>query len=329
MKGEQSGGRALVVHEGVVIRESRGAYEVETEQGIVTCAIRSKLRKCLIYPESRSRRPSVERVTHTETMTPVVVGDRVRIERAPDGTGVIEAVLPRRTKLSRPDPGRLAREQVIIANADQLLAVFAVKEPDPHVRLLDRLLIAAEAGDLTPVICFNKMDLLGPGSDSPDIAVCYARIGYRVIRTSALSGQGVDELGDALRDRLSALAGPSGVGKTSLLNRLQPGLGLKIQEISQSTGKGRHTTSQLALHKLDQGGMVIDTPGLRAFGLWEVTQDKLPTFFPEMRPYLGHCKFARNCSHVHEPGCAIKEAVASGAIATERYESYVKLWREL
>lgn len=317
----------MAVAEGIVIREHRGAYDVETDRGVITCAIRSRLRKCLVYPESENRRPSVEMVTRTETATPVAVGDRVRIELAPDGTGVIEAVLPRRTKLSRSAPGRRALEQVIIANADQLVVMFAVRDPDPHLRLLDRFLIAAEVGELMPVICLNKMDLFRP--DLPDIATLYARAGYRVIKTSARSGQGMEHLREALRDRLSVIAGPSGVGKTSLLNRLQPGLGLKVQEVRQSTGKGRHTTSYLALYKLDHGGMVIDTPGLREFGLWDISQHELPALFPEMRPYLGQCKFTRNCSHVHEPGCAIKDAVASGAIAIERYESYTQLRKDL
>lgn len=315
------------MNEGIVIREYRGMYEVETGRGVVPCVIRSKLRKNLIYPESPNRRQTVETVARTETVNPVVVGDRVQIEDAPDGTGVIETVLPRRTKLSRPAPGRRGLEQVMIANADQLVIVFAVKEPDPHPRLLDRVLIAAEAGNVTPVICFNKIDLLGP--DCLDLAGRYERVGYRVIRTSTLSGQGVEDLRQALRDRLSAMTGPSGVGKTSLLNRLQPGLGLKVQELSQATGKGRHTTTALAIYKLESGGMVVDTPGIRAFELWQVSQDDLPAFFPEMRPYLGQCRFDRNCSHVSEPNCAIKQAVAVGAITAERYESYVKLWKEV
>lgn len=316
----------MALDEGMVIREFRGVYDVETAHGVITCNIRSRLHKRLIYPESESRRPTVEAVARTDTMTPVAVGDRVRLQRMPDDTGVIEAVLPRRTKLSRVAPGRRTAEQVIIANADQLVIVFAVKEPTPRLRLLDRFLIAAELGGLVAIICLNKIDLYTP--DLPDIAGRYTRIGYRVILTSARTGQGIDALCDALKNRLSAIAGPSGVGKSSLLNRIQPGLGIKVQEISEATGKGRHTTSGLAAYKLDTGGRVIDTPGIREFGLWAMEPARLPVHFPEIRPYLDGCRFL-DCAHIHEPDCAVKAAVEEGAISQERYESYIRLREEL
>jgi ribosome biogenesis GTPase len=316
----------MVLDEGIVIREHRGAYEVETPRGEVLCALRSKLRKALIYPESENRRHTVETVNRIEAVAPVVVGDRVRIERFPDATGVIEEVFPRRSKLSRAAPGRRGVEQVIIANADQLVLVFAVRNPAPHLRLLDRLLIAAEAGGLTPLVCLNKMDLWTP--DLPDIRSLYERIGYRVLPTSAYTGQGVEALGEVLKDRLSAIAGPSGAGKTSLLNALQPGLGLKVREISQATGKGRHTTTYLAAHKLDRGGMVIDTPGIREFSLWKLSPGELPDLFPEMRPYAKTCRF-HNCTHMREPDCGIRQAVTEGVIAPERYDSFAILRKEL
>ena len=312
--------------EGIVVRGHRGSFEVETENGSVLCALRSKLKKTLVYPESDNRYRSVEAVESIGAISPVAIGDRVRIVRSLDDTGAIEEVLPRHTKLSRAAPGRRVVEQVIIANADQLVVVFSVKNPSPHLRLMDRLLIAAEMGGLKPVICLNKMDLWT--EDMPDINALYAGIGYRVISTSATAGEGIDELAKVLRDHLSAIAGPSGVGKTTLLNCIQPGLGLKVREVSQSTGKGRHTTSYLAAHKLDQGGMVIDTPGIREFSLWEIEPDDLPGWFPEMEPYLNGCKY-QDCAHVHEPHCAVKEAVDDGTISQERYASYVQLRGEL
>ena len=305
-----------------MIREHRGVFDVETEHGTVVCTLRSKLKKSLIYPERDDNRHTVDTVEPIGVVSPVVIGDRVRIERSQDNTGAIEEVLPRRTKLSRAAPGRRGVEQVIIANADHLFIIFAVKNPVPHLQLLDRLLIAAEVGQLTPIICLNKMDLWHPGL--PDIRARYVQIGYRVISTSAQTDQGINELGEAFRNRLSVIAGPSGVGKTSLLNLLQPGLGLKVREVSRATGQGRHATSYLAAHKLDRGGMVIDTPGVREFRLWEIKPDELPFWFPEMRPYLERCRFV-DCAHIHEPDCAIKDAIASGAISPERHNSYVHL----
>jgi ribosome biogenesis GTPase len=309
-------------NEGVVIREHRGAFEVETDQGTVLCTLRSRLRKNLVYPESENRRRSVEAIQAIEATSPVAIGDRVRIVRFPDGTGAIEETLPRRSWLSRSAPGRRMVEQVIAANLDQLLIVFAVRRPEPHLRLLDRLLVAAEMGNITPVICLNKMDLWTP--DLPDIHSIYTDAGYMVINASAHTGQGVDELRALLTHRFSAIAGPSGVGKTSLLNRIQPDLGLRIKEVSETTGRGRHTTSYLAAHRLDGGGMVIDTPGVREFALWRCPSESLPEMFPEMRPWMNACRFT-NCAHVHEPDCRIKEKVDDGTINRERYESYVAL----
>lgn len=312
--------------EGMVIREHRGAFEVETADGAVSCTLRSKLHKTLVYPESQNRRQTVENVGRIDMVAPVVIGDLVRLKRFPDGTGVIEEVMPRKSKLSRLSPGHRPVEQVIIANADQIVLVFAIRDPTPHLRFLDRLLIAAEAGNLAPVICLNKTDLRTP--DLPDIGPMYEQAGYRVLSTSAYTGQGIEALQETLKHRISAVAGPSGAGKTSLLNRIQPGLGLKVREVSQATGRGRHTTSYLAMHKLDQGGMVIDTPGLREFGLWKPSLDHLPEMFPEMRAVLDGCRF-HNCTHLHEPGCGVRQAVADGGIAQERYDSFVALYEEV
>ena len=315
----------MAFSEGTVVREHRGAFAVEVTDGVVLCTLRSKLRKTLIYPTSSGRRQIVESVGRLDVIAPVVVGDRVRIDRFPDGAGAIEEVLPRRSKLSRLAPGRRLMEQVIIANADQIVLVVSAKEPPPNLRFLDRLLVSAEAGNLTSIICINKMDLWT--SAMPDIRSIYEPIGYQVLGVSARTGQGVETLGEVLKDKISAIAGPSGVGKTSLLNYLQPGLGLKVREVSQATGKGRHTTSYLAAHKLDRGGLVIDTPGVREFALWKLLPYELPEMFPEMRPFLDTCRF-HNCTHLSEPGCAIKQAVLKGQIAPERYASFAALLQE-
>lgn len=315
----------MAFSEGTVIREHRGAFAVEVSDGVVLCTLRSKLRKTLIYPTSTGRRQIVESVGRLDVIAPVVVGDRVRIDRFSDGAGAIEEVLPRRSKLSRLAPGRRLMEQVIIANADQIVLVVSAREPPPNLRFLDRLLVSAEAGNLTSIICINKMDLWT--ADMPDIRSIYEPVGYQVLGVSAHTGQGVETLGAVLKDKISAIAGPSGVGKTSLLNYLQPGLGLKVREVSQATGKGRHTTSYLAAHKLDQGGLVIDTPGVREFALWKLRPDELPGLFPEMRPWLDTCRF-HNCTHLSEPGCAIKQAVQDGQVAPERYASFAALRQE-
>ncbi len=312
--------------EGIVIREHRGVFDVETRHGVFACALRSRLKKSLIYPERDNQHHSVEKVGRNSTVNPVAIGDRVRVVEDRGETGAIEEVLPRRSKLSRLAPGRRQVEQIMIANADYLVVVFSVRNPLPNLQLLDRLLVAAEAGNLAPVICLNKIDL--PYDDSPGIAGIYERCGYRVIPTSSVTLHGVDVLKTTLRNRISAIAGPSGAGKTSLLNAMQPGLGLRVREVNRTTGRGRHTTSYLAAHKLEVGGLVIDSPGIREFSLWAVSPRELPLLFPEMRDHLTGCRF-HDCTHVHEPDCTLRRALSAGAVSRERYDSYVALRNEL
>jgi len=266
---------------------------------------------------------------------PIAIGDVVRwIAIGPEAGQILE-VLPRRNQLARrsavPMPSAHAHEQIIAANVDQIVAVFAAANPRPAWNLLDRYLVSAVATDIPALICLTKMDLLEGRAEAEEIRAVmaeYQTIGYPVVLTSAVTGEGLNDLNAALRDRLSVFVGKSGVGKTSLLNALDPGLGLRVQETSRSTGKGRHTTTHFEMFALAGGGSIIDTPGIREFGLWDVAQDDLALFFPEMRPFVGTCKFGLDCEHDQEPGCAIRKAVSAGTISPYRYQSYLKLKRE-
>jgi ribosome biogenesis GTPase len=211
--------------------------------------------------------------------------------------------------------------------------VFAAANPTPKWNMLDRYLAAVESLDLPALIVITKLDLVTgkSGEIQPELMEMvqeYRRIGYPVLLTSAVTGEGMAELHQALSDRTSVLLGKSGVGKTALLNKLQPGLGLRVNEVSQATGKGRHTTTHLEMFPLDFGGAIVDTPGVREFGLWDVDEDDLALFYREMRPYVGKCKFGLDCRHADEPGCAIRKAVMEGSISPHRYQSFLKLKEE-
>ncbi len=291
---------------GLVIYAYAGRYEVQSGSQRVICLLRGRLKRA-------------KRLTDL-----LVAGDRVHWSPIGPGQGMIEEILPRDTQLSRPRPGLSASEDLIIANPDQAVFVFAVCQPEPSLRLLDRFLIAAEVNELPAVICANKVDLLDADEDPRELFGLYETIGYPVIYTSAVSGQGVAALRERLSGKLSVLTGPSGAGKTSLLNAVQPELGLTTRQISYSTGKGRHTTVTVRLFPLDAGGYVADTPGLREMGLWQIEPDELDWLFPEMRPFLGKCRFS-SCTHLHEPECAVQAAVEAGAVSEARYDSYCRL----
>jgi ribosome biogenesis GTPase len=301
--------------DGIVIQARSGRHRVQAGDEIVLCNIRGRLKQERLYTDL------------------VATGDRVLWQPTRPGRGVIEEVLPRETQLSRlrPGPGNVPVEHVIVANPDQVVFILAVIDPSPRLRMLDRLLVIAEHNDLPAIVCVNKIDLLAAADDPIEEARSlfglYEEIGYPVLYTSAKTGQGVDELGERLYCQLSVLSGPSGAGKTSLLNAIQPGLGLATREISDATGKGRHTTVGVRLWPLDAGGYVADTPGLREAGLWDIEPVELAWHFVEMRPYLADCRFS-SCGHTHEPGCAVKAAVERGEISIERYESYCRLLEE-
>jgi ribosome biogenesis GTPase / thiamine phosphate phosphatase len=337
--------------DGVVYKKCNGFYTVrpvDAPERAITCEISSRLRKELVYSNAspNAARQRVRQVRELEHSDPLAVGDRVRFRSIGEAAGLIVAVLPRRNRLARraavARPGAHAFEQVVVANVDQVVPVFAAAQPSPHWNLLDRYLASAESSGLPALICITKLDLVGGmDRDIQSIAAEYSRIGYPVVTVSAYTGAGLDELRERLRGRVSVLVGKSGVGKTSLLNALQPGLGLRVEAVNRVTGKGKHTTTALEMFALDFGGVtpleyrgatplgysgaILDTPGVREYGLWEVAPEELASLFPEMRDLVGSCRFGLGCRHTEEPGCAIRQAVLAGRISPRRYHSYLRL----
>lgn len=265
------------------------------------------------------------RVKHASGVK-LAIGDEVLMRPEARGTYAIAEILPRRSQLVRRAPGGGRGGRVLVANLDQVVVVFALVKPEPHVRMLDRFLVIAEANDLTARVVVNKLDLTDAATAQQRFGH-YATLGYPLHLTSTKTGAGLDDLLAALRGRSSVLTGPSGVGKSSLLNALFPGLRLRVGEISESVNKGRHTTVGASMHPLPGGGFVVDTPGLREIGLWGLPSTSLDDCFPEMRDRRVDCDFA-DCRHVVEPGCAVREALSRGEINTDRYESYGKLLEE-
>ncbi len=323
--------------EGTVL-ENRGAhFEVLVDGRVVKCLLRGKLKK--------DKRRSV---------APVAAGDRVKIALLEPGRGVIEAVLPRESGLSRTAAGSRPLQQTLVANVDQAVIVFAAAEPRPDLFMLDRFLVAAVASQLEPLVCINKTDLVDGEPPHARFAV-YRQCGFRVLLTSAETGDGLDELKAALKNRRSVLCGPSGVGKSSLINTLAPGLHLKTGEIGDVTHKGRHITTSIQLFELPFGGWVADTAGLRQFGFVEGCHAKCPcdrmagrpaseveqcparrdpnsvvkrehivAAFPDVVEYEGRCRF-NDCTHGDEPGCAVRAAVRAGRVEETRVRSFLQL----
>jgi len=292
---------------GMVVEVSSSLCRVALDGRILLCGLRGSLS------------------AHDTGFTNVVaVGDRVTVSEDGSGRGRVDAVLPRTSVLARPDVYHSHLQQVIVANADQLFIVAAWAQPPVWLELIDRYLIAAERYRLLPFICINKVDL------AADVAICrealqpYVALGYRVLFASALTGAGVDAVGDLLRGKMTVLAGLSGVGKSSLLAAIQPGLQLRTASVSGHSHEGRHTTTQVNLLPLEMGGYVVDTPGIREFGVSGVSRAELIRYYPEMAEVASGCRFG-DCSHLREPGCAVIEAVRLGRVSAVRYHNYQEI----
>ncbi len=295
--------------EGLVIRAQSGFYYVRVGEETITCTLPGRFKQ--------GRRT---------VKNPVVVGDRAVFRRLSDLEGVIERISPRRNELARTAAGDTGIKQVLAANLDLVILAVALREPALNRARLDRFLLATEQSGITPVILVTKLDL-GTREEADSAIQPYRDIGYHVVVSSTKSGEGLDRLRALLTGRVSTIIGASGVGKSTILNALQPGLKLKEGAVSTSTGKGRHTTTVADLISLDFGGYLADTPGLRELAPWDLSIEELPGLFPEMRPYLDACRFSR-CTHVHEPGCAVRRALEQCLIDPERYRTYVKIRTE-
>jgi len=319
-KGDLSRRRTVIVRQGDddparfngIVTAMRGLFaDVDDGARVWPCTVRKMLRSRMIAERHR-----------------ITVGDRVRFEIVADqagrqNEGVIEEVMPRHSELKRV-AGR--RQHTIAANVEQVIIVSSADVPSPKPHLIDRYIVACSAGNMAPVICMNKIDLDDDGTATA-ILDRYAAIGYRTLRTSAVDGTGIDSLRDILRDASSVITGQSGVGKSSLLNAIQPNLQLRIGEVNEDTLRGRHTTSTAELIRLETGGYVVDTPGVRSFDTTAIPRNEIEMHFVEFIDVVPHCKFP-NCVHTHEADCAIKAAVESGEIHPERYDSYVRMFAE-
>ena len=289
--------------EGIVTCLRSGFYTIQIGPDTLTCSIRGRLKRGSAGADR------------------VAIGDRVIVD---PGEFTIEEIIERHSALVRlaPTP-RGVYQQVLLANADQVLMVFACAHPDPHLRMLDRFLVICEKQGIHPVIVANKTDLLEP-KKAEALFSRYETIGYPVVYTSAHTGQGVETLVGLLKDKLTALAGPSGAGKSSLLNTVQPDLGAAVSEVSRVTDRGRHTTVVRQLYTLRIGGYVADLPGLKSLALWDTQPEELDGYFPELRHLVDQCQF-NDCTHQNEPGCAVRLAVAEGRVHPERYDSYLRM----
>lgn len=294
------------VKQGSVFKVEGPWCQVETNGHSYRCSLRKKLK-----------------TVSDERTSPVVVGDLVQFSETSPGEGVIEGILDRRTKLSRLAPWAPGKEHVVVANMDQVLIVAAAKDPPLKAGVIDRYIIAAENGGLDVAICVSKIDLVSEDEVSW-VGNLYGRLGYPVLYTSAVKGVGMDSLAGVLKDKKTVLAGQSGVGKSSLINQIQPGLGLRVQEIRKAARKGRHTTSWAILFKIDIGGYVADTPGIRELGLWDVRGRDVAEFFRDIREIGRDCHFSK-CTHSHEPHCAVRTAVEQGSLDERRHESYLRI----
>lgn len=293
--------------EGRVLKYHSGFYHIFHDGSLTTCKIRGKL---------KSGRKNTDIIA---------IGDLVEFEILPDGSGIIEAVKPRKNELVRMTSGiKIEYRQVLISNMDQVLLVFACTHPEPRLRMLDRFLVVCEKQKIMPIIIVNKIDLLGK-EKAMELFRDYEPLGYHTVFVSAESGEGIEEVHSLLTNRISGLVGPSGVGKSSIINRIDPSLDLRTNEISDYNEKGRHTTVVREMFPLKDGGFVADLPGLKTLALWDIEPEELDGYFPELRELVKDCYYS-DCTHDEtEVGCAVRQAVAEGSVSKERYESYLRM----
>ena len=295
---------------GIVLWGAGGVYRTLLDSGKeVEAALRGRLKQ-----EKR-------------TGDTVVAGDRVYVESHNDGGHSIEAVAERQSEIARRAPGQGARRaKVLVANVDQVAIIIAAAKPEPKLRMLDRMLVLAEANDIPIFIIVNKVDLIDVEAARVTFAD-YAAAGYELMFTSVKENTGLERVRERVIGRETVFTGPSGVGKSTILNYLHPEAQQRTREVSEAVMKGQHTTVGAFLIHLPAGGFIVDTPGMREVGMWEINPDGLDVCFPDFRPFLGDCKFS-TCTHLHEPGCALRAAVGAGAVSRARYESYRDLYKE-
>jgi ribosome biogenesis GTPase / thiamine phosphate phosphatase len=298
---------------GLVLKSTGKWYDVKAEDGVVyRCQVRGKLR-----------------LKGKSTTNPVAAGDHVQIHSEGDGTASIVEIDERRNYIIRRSVNLSKEAQVVAANLDQAVLVVTTHHPQTSFGFIDRFLITAEAYGIPAILLFHKMDqYVQSGLETVDAyEAVYRRIGYRCLRSSLGSGQGLDALRDVLKDKVSIISGHSGTGKSSLTNYFIPGLEARIGDISEWSGKGQHTTTFAEMHELPFGGYIVDTPGIKGFGLVDIPKEELGHYFTEFFALLPECRFG-NCTHLNEPGCAVIRAVEEGRIAESRYHSYVSMWHD-
>lgn len=297
---------------GIVVKSTGSWYLVRFEEGgMAECRIRGKFR-----------------MEGIRTTNPLAVGDQVEVEEGSEGC-VITAIMPRRNYIIRKSTNLSKESHIIAANVDLAMLIVTVNHPVTSTVFIDRFLVTAEAYNIPAVLVFNKTDLYDPEDLAMQggLMMIYQKIGYTCLAVSAVTGENVDKIRDLLKDKITVLSGLSGVGKSSLLNRIQPGLELKTASISDAHDSGKHTTTFAEMFPLKEGGFMIDTPGLRSFGIIDMKKEELSHFFPEIFAKSGECRFY-NCTHTHEPGCAVIEAVENDGISESRYVSYVSMMEE-
>ena len=305
------GGERRLVFNGIVLWAAGGIYRTLLDSGEeVEAALRGRLK------------------LEQRTGDRVVAGDRVLVESHSDGGGhSIEAVAERKSEIARRAPGQGSRRaKVLVANVDQVAIIIAAARPEPRLRMLDRMLVLAEANEVPVLIIVNKIDLVDVDA-ARSLFADYAAAGYDLLFTSVSENIGLEAIRARVRGRETVLTGPSGVGKSTILNFLHPEAHARTREVSEAVMKGQHTTVSAQLIHLPEGGFIVDTPGMREVGMWEINPEGLDVCFPDLRPFLGDCRFS-TCTHLHEPGCAVKAAVAAGTLSRARYESYRDLYAE-